>query len=553
MPGSALPPASRCRRSRVSLRLALGLCAALAAPAAGGDAPQAVPSAPPPASSVDTTPDAVLVMPPESETASAEPNWVGELVSELLPRGLLALGVPAVERDDRLRAQAALEIPVVPLTRATSIRVAEALGARRLVFGTYAVREATITLTLRVLDVGRAGTAPPVVVSAPLRGVGDLAQGVAWDVAGALGRAPAVSREEFTARRTGAPYEAMEALGKALVSRRPPTRSKLLRHALGLAPDLAEARLALGRLQVETGEYSAAHGTLARVPASSGVSRSARFLMGVSELQIGRYADATATYSNLAAERPTPAVLNNQALAVLRDPRAQLHASDILRRALEQAPDSADIAFNLGWALLYENDPAAAEFFLRGLVRRDPLEGHARVVLSWALRKAGRAEDASKEWEGVLAMAPNYAGLVTPDLARRFERILPSERLRPDARAERSTTEVAAGLVGRADRLLASGDAPGALRDLERAAYLDPYAQKVHLLLARAHRAQGNRERALNELRMTLWSQDDPAVRAEMAQLLLEMGRRDEARQEAERVLKLDPGNEVARKVVDGG
>ena len=536
-------------------RRALGLAAALAAVMAVGaaaDVPQATPP-PPPASSVGTAPEAVLVMPPESETAGAEPNWVGELVSELLPRGLLALGVPAVERDDRLRAQAALEIPVAPLTRATSIRVAEALGARRLVFGSYLVRDTTLTLTLRVLDVGRAGTAPPLVVSAPLRGVGDLAHGVAWDVAGALGRAPAVPREEFAARRPGGTPEAMEALGKALVSRRPPTQTKLLRHALRLSPDLAEARLALGRVQVETGEYSAAHGTLARVPASSPVSRSARFLRGVAELQIGRYADAAATYGNLAAERPTPAVLNNQGLAVLRDPRAQLRASDVLRRALDQAPDSSEIAFNLGWALLYENDPAAAEFFLRGLVRRDPLEGHARVVLSWALRKAGRADDAAREWQGVLAMAPTYAALVVPDLGRRFERILPSERLRPDARAERSEAEVAAGLVGRADHRLAAGDAAGALRDLERAAYLDPYAQKVHLLLARASRAQGDRERALNELRMTLWSQDDPAVRAEMAQLLMEMGRRDEARQEAEKVLKLDPANELARKVAGGG
>jgi tetratricopeptide (TPR) repeat protein len=533
--------------------LALGLLAVLGAGGASADVPPATPPPPPVTSSVDTTPEAVLVMPPESEAASTEPNWVGELVSELLPRGLQALGVPAVDRADRLRAQAALEIPVVPLTRATSIRVAEALGARRLVFGTYVVRDSMITLTLRVLDVGRAGTASPVVVSAPLRGVGDLAQGVAWDVAGALGRAPAVSREQFAARRPGGPFEAMEALGKALVSQRPPTQTKLLRHALRLAPDLAEARLALGRVQVETGEYSAAHGTLARIPASAPVSRSARFLRGVSELHIGRYADASATYATLAAERPTPAVLNNQALAVLRDPRAQLRASDLLRRALEQAPDSGDVAFNLGWALLFENDPAAAEFFLRGLVRRDPLEGHARVVLSWALRKAGRAEEAAKEWQGVLAMAPTYSTLGAPDLGRRFERILPSERLRPDARAERSESEVAAGLVGRAERRLAAGDAPGALRDLERAAYLDPYAQKVHLLLARAHRAQGDRERALNELRMTLWSQDDPAIRAEMAQLLMEMGRRDEARQEAEKVLKLDPGNELARKVAGGG
>jgi hypothetical protein len=37
-----------------------------------------------------------------------------------------------------------------------------------------------------------------------------------------------------------------------------------------------------------------------------------------------------------------------------------------------------------------------------------------------------------------------------------------------------------------------------------------------------------------------------------MAQLLLEMGRRPEARLEAEKVLKLDPGNETARKVIEG-
>jgi hypothetical protein len=143
--------------------------------------------------------------------------------------------------------------------------------------------------------------------------------------------------------------------------------------------------------------------------------------------------------------------------------------------------------------------------------------------------------------------------LATPEPARRFERILPSERLRPDDRAERTNAEVAASLIGRADRRLAQNDHEGALRDLTRAAYLDPYASRVHLLLARAYRARGDRGRAESEFRMTLWSQDDPAVRAELAVLLKEMGRADEARAEAEKVLKLDPGNETAKKVISGG
>ncbi len=67
--------------------------------------------------------------------------WVGEAVADSC-RGPGALGVPAVSRAERLQAQAALEIPDVPLSRATSVRVAEALGATRLVTGTYASRRA---------------------------------------------------------------------------------------------------------------------------------------------------------------------------------------------------------------------------------------------------------------------------------------------------------------------------------------------------------------------------------------------------------------------------
>jgi hypothetical protein len=44
--------------------------------------------------------------------------------------------------------------------------------------------------------------------------------------------------------------------------------------------------------------------------------------------------------------------------------------------------------------------------------------------------------------------------------------------------------------------------------------------------------------------------QDDPGVRAEMAAVLKEMGRQEEARVEAEKVLRQDPQNEAARAVL---
>ena len=71
-------------------------------------------------------PGTVLVLPPDAPSGRPE-AWVVEMVADQLPRSLAFLGVPAIERADRLQALAALEIPVVALTRATSIRMAEAL------------------------------------------------------------------------------------------------------------------------------------------------------------------------------------------------------------------------------------------------------------------------------------------------------------------------------------------------------------------------------------------------------------------------------------------
>ena len=490
-----------------------------------------------------------LVLPLDAAEASAQEGWIGPVASELLARGLAILGVPVADRGERLRAQAALELPQVSLTRATSLRIAEALGANRLVTGTYSTRGEQVTLSLRVLDAEHASLGSPIVASGPLATVADLSHSLAWDVALASSTPPGMSREAFFARRPAVSFEAVKTYGQSLAAHRAAARLRLARDALRLAPQFHDARLTLGQLLREAGELSAAYETLGRIPLDAPESRSARFLQGVALLEVGRYRDAARLYASLAEADATPAVLNNEALAVLRSPEDDGRASDLLRRAADMAPAHVDLLFNLGWALLVEGDAEAAEFSMRDAVRRAPLDPQARVVLAWALRRRGGAEMESA-WRAVVALAPAYQTLTTPDPTRHFERILSSERLLDLDRGGRSEAEVAAGLVGKAQRLFRAGDLPGALAELTRAAYLDPYASGVHMQLARVHRARGDRELALNELRMALWSREDPALRAELAAVLKEAGRTAEARLEAQKALKADPDNETARRVL---
>jgi tetratricopeptide (TPR) repeat protein len=284
------------------------------------------------------------------------------------------------------------------------------------------------------------------------------------------------------------------------------------------------------------------------VKPASPLARAARFLQGVALLQMARYDEARALCASLAEASSSPGVLSNHALAVLRaggrEAGRSAEASALLRRAVEQAPGVSDVAFNLGWALLVEGDPEAAVFWLRGVARQAPRDGVARVVLSWALRKAGHAAEAAEEWRGVaLAGAPERL-TETPDLQRRLGRVIYTEW--PLA-VERSDVERAVAHVGRADAMLKANDVDGALRELTRAAYLDPYSARAHALLAAVHVARNEKEKAVAELHMSLWCADDPDVRVRLARLLADLGRTAEARAEAEKALKVDPENAEAR------
>ena len=492
----------------------------------------------------------VVVVPPEGPTGDSA--WIAQAVADGLPRALGRLGLAAVDRTDRLRAQEALGIPpAATTTRASSIRVGEALDAARLVVGSYELRGPDLVLSLRLLDLERGTLSAPLIASGPVETLPSLIHALAWDIALTAPRPPAGSREAFVASGGALSFPAFKAYAEGLAAPDPASRLKLVKRALSLAPDYDEARLDLGRQLLETRDFKAGEVAFGRIRPDSPLAREGRFLRGVALLQLGRYHEAADLYAALASEEPSPAVLNNRAIALLRLGSTSPRASALLREAAEKEPDSPDLPFDLGWALLLEGDPEASAFWLRGVVRREGRDNRARLVLSWALARAGREAEAQEEWKALSAVSSSYQSLSSPDFSRRFERIQGSERLITLEGEGRSEAEMAATHAARADKLAEAGDLEGALAELTRAAYLDPYGARAHRLLARVHRRRGETDKALAELRMSLWCRDDPGVRLELAGLLKDGGRAAEARSEARRVLEGDPGNEEARRLAE--
>jgi len=500
---------------------------------------------------VAATPPTLLVLPPDTATEDVPASRTAEAVSDLLPQALAFLGVPAVPRSDRLLALQALEIPPVTLTRATSIRIAEALRADRVVVGRLELTGETLELSLRLLDVERGTLSAPLSASGAYARLPELVDDLAWDIALAAASRTARGKPELRARRRPPPLEAVRAYAQGLQGSEAALRVRSLRRAVQLAPGFDEARLELGRLLLLSRDNQGAFDTLDPVH-TPGLTRQARFLQGRSLLERGHYREAALLYAGLAASDPTAAALNNHALALLRQGGASVRASEVLRKALELRPNDGDFGFNLGFALLVEGDPAAAAFWLQGVVKQNPRDSHARAVLSWALRRAGRTEDAEEAWRAVMALAPSLEPLAREDLSRRFERAAPSELRLSASESARSHAELATAHLLRAEQALQAGEDELGERELQQAAFSDPYDARVHLQLARLARQRADSVKALYELRVALWCREDPSLRVELAQLLKSLGRDAEARAEAALALKLDPANEAARKLSAG-
>jgi tetratricopeptide (TPR) repeat protein len=503
----------------------------------------------------------MLVMPFENVSGDGRIFWLSEATALLLADELNALGALAITREERREAFDRLQVPPAStLTDATVIRIGQLVGASQAVVGTLRLDDDDLLVQARNIGLEAGRVHGTFTERGPASDLFAIIERLARRIA------PASSRPPGSAERFRPPFGAFENYVKGLLAQTPATAVSYLTESLQAAPTFVRPRLALWEVYADQGEYERALAVVRLVPADSAWSRRARFLAGLSQLQLSKYDDAFAAFKSLADERPTAAALNNLGIVQLRRGGTSQNggqATYFFNRAADADSSDPEYFFNLGYAYWLERDAKSAIYWLREAVRRNPADGDAHFVLGAALAAAGNTVGAAREKELARRLSSTYeewekrpAGEQVP---RGLERIkndveLPSQKSAADvlnASGQRDQQELTRFYLDRGRRLFQQENDREAMADLNRTLFLSPYEAEAHLLLGRIHLRAGRVAEAVDALKISLWSSETAAAHAALAEAYLEAKEPESARAEIDRALVLDPTSSEARRVLD--
>jgi Flp pilus assembly protein TadD/TolB-like protein len=500
-----------------------------------------------------------LVMPFENETHEPRYDWLGEGAASALTEDLTALGAQALSREDRLRAFEHLRVPATSkLSEATIIRVAQIVGAEQVITGSFAVNGTSLTIHARPIRLDTGRRFPEISETGALTELFEI-----------FGRAArrllpdsAVPTSEM--EQAHPPLAAFEEYIKGAVAENPSTQIVFLKEALRYAPDFHQARLALWSVYNEQGEHRQALEIVQQVPSNHPLSRHARFRAALSTMSLGRHAEAVDLFTALNREQRDPALLNNAGVAQLRRTARSPDgsAADLFRQALTVNPNDPDLAFNLGYASWLAHDTLTAVRWLREAVRRNPADDAAHWVLGVALQASANAAEGQRERDLAKRLSSKYTEWEKPPGSNAVPPKLERVRLELDAASspgidaaiaaaeQRDQRDVAAFHLESGRRLYQGERDAEAIAELRRAIYLSPYEREAHLLLGRLYLRGGQIADAIDELKISIWSDDQTDARMTLAQAYIQSRNFDGARSELQTVLTREASNTDARRLL---
>ncbi len=360
------------------------------------------------AASLACAADTIAVLPLFNTNEHEAPNldWIGESVSETIDEALSSGGLLVLTREDREEVYRRLSLrPTVVLTKASVLKIGEALDAGQVIFGELHIEGAdagptslksTIRLSVRIIDLKQMKQGPELSQSGPLENLSQMETRLAFLLLRQLAPDLAPSEDAFFHDRAPVRVDAMESYVRGLMAASEDQKLKLFTQAAKLDEHFSQPNFQLGRILFGKKDYKTAGQWLAKVSRGDSHFLEAAFLRGICKYHDGDFDGAIDQFRMVSNERPLNEVFNNLGAALSR--KSDPAAADNFKKALDGDEADPDYWFNLGYVLWRQGrfDLAATHF--RAVLDRNSGDQEATTMLGRCLRQEGpRAGDARTE------------------------------------------------------------------------------------------------------------------------------------------------------------
>lgn len=350
--------------------------------------------------------DTFLVLPFFNRTDSPNLNWIGESVAETVREAAASESLLAIDREDREEAYRRLALrPYSVLTKASVIKLGQALDANKVLYGWFELKPAsatpaasapktrgTLTLSARFLDLRHMSEGREFSETGALEDLAALQRHLAWQALQLLAPAAAPSEAEFRQRHPAIRVDALESYIRGLVNPSLQEKYTLFSQAVRLDPAFSQPSFELGRLAWKNHEYKTASEWLVKVAPSDQHYHEANFLLGLSRYHLADFGGAEKAFQLVADALPLGEVFNNLGAA---QSRLNLpSALDNFTKALSQDQSDPDYYFNVGYSLWKQGDFAGASERFQASLARDPQDPDAQTFIDRCQHRVGpRAGD----------------------------------------------------------------------------------------------------------------------------------------------------------------
>lgn len=487
----------------------------------------------------------LLVLPFDNRTGQPSLEWIREAAAELLTSRFTSAGFAPMSRADRLYALDHLGLPEgFQPSRASSLKLAQTLDADSIIVGSYRTEGGTLSAEAQIVDVPHLRMTAPITASGPMSDMISIFDSLAWQLTRKLDPSLSISEETFIAAGKGLRLDAFEQYIRGITEPDQPERLGHLQKAVKISPDFAPAWMALGREDYTGQQYEQAAAAFARVKDTDSDALEAGFYRGLSLLFSGDYAQAEKAFNDVARVLPLAEVVNNQGVAASR----QGHdGSPLFRRAVTDDPNNPDYHFNLAVSLYSHGSKPEAITEMAQCLRLRPSDSEAQSVLAAWKTPTHLAPTAT---EGDPQVDPLERIVRSFDAAAFRQASVMMDQMEASRLAVLPPRDRALKLAAQAQDYLNRGLLLEAERLFQSAIAADNSVAEAHLGLAEVHERTGNAAAARKEAETALQLQPSAAAYLVLARLDFSANRLDDAGQEANKCLQLEPTNPAAKELL---